>query len=111
MSGALHMPLGSAWACIKVLRYEFFGHIGAPFEETFPRCFQQCGYLGITQRLMCKFDGVGLHLHQVREVREVDTRVVAGCHCGMVGGTIFTGAWLWQETLSWGGPHLPVWNR
>jgi hypothetical protein len=87
MLRALHVSLGSAWACIWVLGYELLSHIGAPFEETFPRCFQQCGCLGITQRLMFKFDGIGLRLHKVGEVHEVDFRLVVGSHCGMVGGS------------------------
>ncbi len=63
MLWALHVFLGCAWVHVYVLGYELLGHIGATFEETFPRCFQQCGYLGITQRLMCEFDSIGLRLH------------------------------------------------
>jgi hypothetical protein len=41
----------------------FFGHIRAPFEETLPRCLQQCGNLWITQGLMCKFNCLGSRMH------------------------------------------------
>jgi hypothetical protein len=34
---------------------------------------------------MCKFDGVGSCSHLVHEGRKVDSRVVVGYHCGMVG--------------------------
>jgi hypothetical protein len=52
MVRALHVA--RAW--VKVLDNEPLGQIRAPFEETLLRGFQQGGYLGIAQQLMCEFD-------------------------------------------------------
>jgi hypothetical protein len=60
MAQALHVALGCGRAGVEVLYDELLDQIRAPFEETSSHGFQQSGYFGIAQRLMCKFDSIHL---------------------------------------------------
>ena len=109
--GRFMWPLAVPGHACRYFDINFSVILGHPLRKPFLCCFQQCRYVGITQRLMCKFDGAGSRFHQVPKGCKVNSQVDDGCHQGRAEGTIFTGGGLWQESLSWDGPHLPVWNR
>jgi hypothetical protein len=96
MARALHVALGCGRAGVEVLYNELLGQIRAPFKESSSRGFQQGGYFGIAQRLMCKFDSVCLHLYRVCEQHDDDSWIDVRGLFGWMWGATNTGAWLWQ---------------
>jgi hypothetical protein len=75
-------PFTVAGSGLSYLRMSFFRHIWAPFEETLLCCFQKSEDFGIAQRLVCKFDSVGLRLH-------LDSWVDVGIHLEVLWGTTY----------------------
>jgi hypothetical protein len=67
MSRPLHVAFCRRWARVEILEDQFFTEVGAPFEEALSHRFQQCQNLGISQRLVRKFNTIGLSLHRMRE--------------------------------------------
>ncbi len=79
MVGLLHVALCHCRAWIEVFEDQCFQNIEAPFEELLVDSFQKHQNFGIAQRLVGKFDSVGLSLHRVHEGGQGDAQVgIAG---------------------------------
>jgi hypothetical protein len=94
MSRAFHVALccGATW--VEIPENKFFRHIWAPFEEPLLCGFQKSGDFGIAQGLVCKFDSVDLHSHQVCKRSDVDSWLDVGINLKGLWSTTYTGAGL-----------------
>ena len=53
--GRFMWPFAVAGLGFRYFKYQFFGDVGAPFEETFTHRFEERGYLWVAQGLVCEF--------------------------------------------------------
>ncbi len=89
----LHVAFCRHRATVEIHEDYFFAEVGAPFEETLLHQFQQCQNLGIAQRLVRKFNTIGLSLHRMREWHQSHARMDR--HGRIMKGMIKNGGRLW----------------
>jgi hypothetical protein len=90
-----HVVFCCCRAGVQVFCYKLLIEIGAPLQETFLQCVHEGQYLGIAQQFVCKFYGICLCLHWVREGCKFPPRGSVCYRQGRLRSTSHTGAGLW----------------